>query len=460
MFTDTEITMLHGSFSSLPTDKEEAQRRVAIREVYNVGDTQEERLDKAFCDMLVPHIPLNLAGNKFNDKGCFLLKMTKELLKVASGEKQASDRDSIINQRLHSSYTLLSTLFFQLLITWSESLKKEFNKLMSKYKKQLSYEKIQQVISTNNTITDGFCYALGTGIFNTKSVNKKVMKGVSQQLQRLNFVAGLSQIRKVSSSIDPELNKSPQPRFLHGTHYGRICPAETPEGKSVGLEKTLAISAYISLETDCTQIQEILQQYLLPTTIENFNKGSDAYLNGKLMGFTTMQERLIHTVRSGRRCGQFEKDISISFFKNIVHISTTSGRLCRPLLIVKNGKLLYNEKKDMTWNSMLKRGMIEYLDAEEEQTAYIAFFPKDINKDHTHCEISNTLINGLNAGSIPFSDRNPAPRITFQSAMGNKPKGFQPQIISFGLTRRQIYCTMDRNHLFKPFLQSHISFTK
>ena len=108
-------------------------------------------------------------------------------------------------------------------------------------------KKIQNIISQNKSITDGFENALGTGKFNTRSVNKKQLVGVSQHLQRASYMAGLSQTRKVSSSIDPEMNKNPLPRFLHGTHYGRICPAETPEGKSVGIEKTLAVSAYALL---------------------------------------------------------------------------------------------------------------------------------------------------------------------------------------------------------------------
>ena len=427
-FTSVEMTMLHGSFNSLPADLEEAKRRVGIREVYNVGQSHEERLDKAFCDMLVPHIPLTLTGNKLNDKGIYIVKMIKELLLVANGGKKPSDRDSVINQRFHSSYTLLSTLFLQLLITWSENLKKDFTKILSKTKKRISYEKIRQTISLNNTITDGFVFALGTGTFNTKSVNKRVNKGVSQALARGSFMSGLSQIRKVSSAVDPEMNKNIWPRILKVSHYGRFCPAETPEGKSVGLEKNLAIGAYISLETDSTQIEEILQQYLSPNTITMLpNNGHshiiDVYLNGKLMGNTVKEDRLIHTIRSGRRCGQFEKDVSISLYKNLIHISTTSGRLCRPLLVVSDGKLLYREEEDLTWNTMLRKGVIEYLDAEEEQTTYIAFFKRTIEKDHTHCEISNTLINGLNAASIPFSDRNPAPRNTFQSAMGKQSQG-------------------------------------
>ena len=65
-----------------------------------------------------------------------------------------------------------------------ENIKKELNKLISKYKNPISDKKIRQVVSTNNCITDGFCYALATGTFNTKNVNKKQLKGVSQQLAR------------------------------------------------------------------------------------------------------------------------------------------------------------------------------------------------------------------------------------------------------------------------------------
>ena len=73
----------------------------------------------------------------------------------------------------------------------------------------------------------------------------------------------VSQLRRISSSIDAEMNKNPVPRFLHGTHYGRLCPAETPEGKSVGIEKTMAVTAYISLHTDPDPIHDVLKQYLL-----------------------------------------------------------------------------------------------------------------------------------------------------------------------------------------------------
>ena len=133
---------------------------------------------------------------------------------------------------------------------------------------------------------------------------------------------------------------------------------------------------------------------------------------------------MLHTVRCGRRSGQFEKDISISYNNNVIHVSTTSGRLCRPLMIVYDGKLKY-DGGEMNWNQLLNRGYVEYLDAEEESTCYVAFFPKDVTSrsGHTHCEIKNALMNGINAASIPFSNKNPAPRNCFQSAMMKQAQG-------------------------------------
>lgn len=418
VYTAKELILLHGSFNSLPTDQAEARRRIVIREVYNLGEDPEARLKNAFDNMLVPHIE-----NDYSIKGCFLLKMVRELLKVATGERKATDRDSLVNQRMHSSYSLLSTLFYQLLITWSDNLKKNFNKLIAKRKLPLNVATITRVINENNCITDGFSYALATGTFNTKSVNKKLMKGVSQQFQRQSYVAGLSHLRKVSSSIDAEMNKNPLPRYLHGTQYGRLCPAESPEGATVGLEKTLAVTAYISLETSPSPILHVITPFLLPVCVGNIQRGCDVYVNGVYVGITMLHTNVVQTVKAGRRSGQFEKDVSISLIDDIVHISTTAGRVCRPLLIVEDGAVLYDAEHDMGWHELMKRGYVEYLDAEEEQTCYVSHYPETVTKEHTHCEIANTAINGINAGTIPFSNHNPAPRNCFQSAMGKQAQG-------------------------------------
>ena len=52
-----------------------------------------------------------------------------------------------------------------------------------------------------------------------------------------------------------------KPRYLHNTHWGMICPAETPEGQACGLVKNLSLMAIVSVESDIEQIDRLLDEY-------------------------------------------------------------------------------------------------------------------------------------------------------------------------------------------------------
>src|SRR3989338_3423512 len=64
-------------------------------------------------------------------------------------------------------------------------------------------------------------------------------------------------------------------------------------------------------------------------------------------------------------------------------------------------KLKNNEIK---WSDLIKEGVIEYLDASEEEMALIALTEEEITKDHTHIEIGPQVILGVTANLIPFSN--------------------------------------------------------
>jgi len=416
VFDEQERIMLQGSLTSLPTDNEEAKRRVMIREIYHLEASQDDQVSTAIRTMLLAHVDTT------HGKICYLIKMVKKALQLASGTINASDRDSLINQRLHTSYKLLSTLFLQSMITWAGSIKKELNTKIPLLKTCIKFDAIKRIVNRDHAITDGFLFALATGTFNTKSVNRKVAKGLSQQLNTMSYIAKVSQITHVSVYIDSTMNKNPYPRYLHSTHYGRFCPYESPEGQKIGLEKTLAIGSYVSTDSSTQGVEDIIQQYILPSDVINICVGTDVYINGKYIGNTTEADSLIYTVRSARRSGQFVKDLSVTLFDKTIHISTSVGRLLRPLLIVEDGQLIYNGE-DLSWQELLKNGCVEYLDPEEEQTCLVSAFPEDITERHTHCEIKNTLIHGVNAATIPFSNHNPAARNTFQCAMGKQAQG-------------------------------------
>lgn len=418
VFDTSELALLDASFRNLSSTKEEAMARLPIREVYNLTDSEEERLKNAFENVMIPHICMD-------NKGIYLLCMVKELMAIATGQIKSTDRDAANNQRIETSCELMTSLFHHLMIKCTNDIKLICQKSLSKLKKGITNEKIIKWFSQMTSITDGMQTALATGNWNTTFVNRTQRVGVAQALKRLSLMATISQLRRISSSIDAT-QKLAKPRYLHGTHWGRYCPFETPEGQPCGLETQLAIQAWISLQTDPSVIEKVIQQYLLPISIVNFRKGAKVYVNGKYCGNTTKIKRVLFIVRKLRRTGQCSKDVSISHMRNDIHISTTSGRLCRPLLIVKNGSLLYKKKHEtLPWSELLTRGLIEYIDCEEENTMLISFKPEDLSNgnEYTHCEISCSMIYGLSASTIPFSDHNPAPRNVYQSAMGKQAQG-------------------------------------
>ena len=139
------------------------------------------------------------------------------------------------------------------------------------------------------------------------------------------------------------------------------------------------------ITTGTRRIRRIIRQYLLPITIENLSY-TQVFINGIYEGSTKDPKRLVDTVRYTRRSGQFAKDMSVTLSEQI-HISTTSGRICRPLLIVKDNKCVYQTLKNrgrMSFNELLTAGAIEYLDCEEEDTMLVAFFTSDLKKKIIH----------------------------------------------------------------------------
>ena len=74
-------------------------------------------------------------------------------------------------------------------------------------------------------------------------------KGVSQRIQRINFLETLSHLHRVISPLSTS-QENFEARELHCTHLGRLCPIETPEGTNIGLRKNLALLCKISQELD------------------------------------------------------------------------------------------------------------------------------------------------------------------------------------------------------------------
>ena len=110
----------------------------------------------------------------------------------------------------------------------------------------------------NKTITDGLKYSLATGNWGDR--RNPVRAGVVQVLNRLTYASALSHLRRCNAPLAKE-GKMAKPRMLHCTHWGMICPAETPEGHAVGLVKNLALMANISVGSPQGPLMEFLDEW-------------------------------------------------------------------------------------------------------------------------------------------------------------------------------------------------------
>lgn len=179
---------------------------------------------------------------------------------------------------------------------------------------------------------------------------------------------------------------------------------------------------------------------------------TDVYLNNKLIGTVDNAQDFVQNVISERRKGTINQNLNIAYFQEYdeVYIETSKGRARRPLIVVKEGKPLLTEKhiqqlqkNEISWSDLVKQGVIEYLDALEEENAYVAFFEKNITPEHTHLEISPIAMLGIITSLVPYANHSPAPRINGGSKN-------QKQGIGLYAANYLVRMDMDVNLLYTP----------
>ncbi len=388
----------------------------------------------------LPHV-----GKSNRRKAIYLGYMIRKLIKIHLGLQDYDNRDSYMNKRIDTPGILMSNLFRQCYGKMTKEIKGLIEKEIGLWRSNDKPLCSTDIITDNNIhryfkqslLESWLKYSLSTGNWGIKSIGsfQNIRQGVSQVLNRMSYASTLSHLRRINTSMEKN-GKLVQPRKLDQSQMGMICPAETPEGASVGLVKNMALSTNISLAMNSTFIRNILIEQGVEICDDTYtynlkfsNKNIVKYLkelgnknnvfiqiNGDIIGYHSEPNILYSKLKHYKRCGIIYPMISIVW--NIkdggIIISTEAGRMFRPLLIVdyneKSGKRelriikLLREKK-ISWSEFVKdknfdtfiapcagcniidhkydifeEGFIEYLDTDEINNSMISMTYSELDE--------------------------------------------------------------------------------
>ena len=148
---------------------------------------------------------------------------------------------------------------------------------------------------------------------------------------------------------------------------------------------------------------------------------AEVFLNGKYVGDIVNPREFISQIIDERRKNALDANINTSYDDkhDIVYVETGKGRLRRPLIVIKDGKSMLTAKhvsqlkaKELAWGDLIKQGVVEFLDAGEEENTLIALTEEDITKEHTHMSVAPIEILGIVGSYVPFANHSPGARIS------------------------------------------------
>ena len=160
---------------------------------------------------------------------------------------------------------------------------------------------------------------------------------------------------------------------------------------------------------------------------------TDVYLNSKFVGTVEDTDAFVENIKDQRRAGTISETVNVMKDSDAgeVQIWCDGGRARRPLIIVKEGKPLITEKHlkqladgEIVWSDLVRQGIIEYLDAAEEENALVAFRDEHITSEHTHLEITPGSITGITTALVPFGNFNQSSRLIIGSKNQKQSLGF------------------------------------
>jgi DNA-directed RNA polymerase II subunit RPB2 len=376
-------------------------------------------IEHIMTNEFLPHMGLDSSPDTRERKLAFLSHAVLKLSLVFLGVLPEDDRDDYSLKRVELAGSLFALLFRQLFRTFLKMLQLQLQKSIEAGK----YINIVEALCPKK-ITTGFKYALNTGNWGVQK--SAAQNGVAQVMTHMNFTASVSHLRRVSTPINRD-GKLPKPRELSTSHYGVLCPVETPEGQACGLVENFAFLCHVRIGSPG---HYVVRQLCRDRLLDPHNRALPwkVLVNGALEGHCEDGRALAELLRERRRLGVLPFDTTV-FTEDAclaVAVDTDAGCLLRPLLRVAAvpclSEVLASTPPPLIWRELLGRGIVDLVDKNEERNLRVAAFGLS-PKGATHLEFHPSAMLGVCAGVIPFLNHNQAPRNIYESAMAKQSIG-------------------------------------
>lgn len=395
----------------------------------------------------------------------FLCIIFRKMFLVNLGNMEVTDRDSYNSKRIHAAGT-----------SYAKSFKTNFNASIV----QLIRRKITKDFKTSTFDELDLSSAIKSSVYGvdferaiTQSItagnksqvtisNRVRVNRLSSQLlnrkNQLNVFSTLRQVTATTSDSAKQSERASEMRRVHMSFLGYICVTHSPEGEKVGVNKQLAIFAFVTKASFSEVIKDIIlddEEIFQLNTIDykdiDERKLCNVYVNGDWIGCCADALYIAQKYRQKRRDFVISPEITIVWdnTQDEVYFWTDVGRVIRPLLIVYNNQRDGKQKKStfeqgialkqhhidklyaktLDFEGLLRENIIEYISAEEQENMYLSpdFDTLKQNKnnilcEYTHCDIPQSMF-GITALTSPFADHNQAQRIVYQTSQSKQTCG-------------------------------------
>jgi len=459
---------------------------------FNQFDTEsdKEKYNLVNIQNIIMHDIFPNIGTNFKDKAFILGYYTNVFIKTALGILPDTYRDNYMHKRISVPGTLMISIFRDF-----------YNQFRNNYRKNIDIPYSNGLIKSIDNLKDMFSDARLYLIFDSHFITDKIYKsfkgdwglldesagdakrqrqGYVQDLNRLSHLGTISHLRRVRTPMNTDI-KIVEPHKLHPSQYGVLCSTESPDGINIGIIKHFAMTTYITGTFNLEAIKECLDDHgvinIKKINITQVSNSTKIMINDTWYGIHHNPYILYNKLKLLKRNAIISifTGINWNVYKNEIHIRMDSGRCVRPLLIVKDNKLLikadskYMEKSwlqlikgitiaDKDFNLIehskeYKKGLltllkydyntynesnadtkllqnasvIEYVDIEEVNYILLAMHESEleINKTYayTHCEIHPSLAFSTYTNSVPFFNHNQSTRVVMSGAQGKQALG-------------------------------------